>query len=405
MPQTADMHAPPASGSPVAVKVPLLDLKGQYQSLAAEVIPVLEKICDSQQFILGQYVTQFEQAAASYCRCGSAVGVSSGTDALLLALMALGIGNGDAVVTTPYSFFATAGAIARAGARPLFCDIDTDSFNIDPAAVRDLLERECERRGAQLVHRASGTRVRALMPVHLYGQCADLTALSALARQYGLKLIEDAAQAIGAETADGARAGAVGEVGCLSFFPTKNLGAFGDAGMCTTQDEALAEHMRVLRVHGAKPKYHHTFIGGNFRLDEIQAAVLQIKLRRLDDWTAGRQRNAAFYASAFAAAGLTARITLPHAPQKARHIWNQFVVRVPRRDELRAYLSERGIGTEIYYPIPLHRQECFAYLGHAAGDFPQAERAAAETLALPIYPELQPQQLQYVVDAFASFYS
>ncbi len=400
------MQEPPAKPAHLpASRVPLLDLKGQYQNLAAEVMPVLEKICDSQQFILGQYVTQFEQAAAAYCRCGGAVGVSSGTDALLLALMALGIGQGDAVVTTPYTFFATAGAIARAGARPLFCDIEADSFNIDPSKVRALLERDCERHGAELIHRATGTRVRALMPVHLYGLCADLGAFGALAREFGLRLIEDAAQAIGAETAAGERAASVGDIGCLSFFPTKNLGAFGDAGMCTTQDEALAEHMRVLRVHGSKPKYYHAFIGGNFRLDEIQAAVLQIKLRYLDEWTAGRQRNAAFYARAFDAAGLLGTITLPVAASGARHIWNQFVVRAPQRDALRAFLGERGIGTEIYYPVPLHQQECFAYLQYRTGDFPESERAAAETLALPIYPELAAGQLQHVVDSFAAFYS
>jgi dTDP-4-amino-4,6-dideoxygalactose transaminase len=226
-----------------------------------------------------------------------------------------------------------------------------------------------------------------------------------MAREFDLKLIEDAAQAIGAQTPDGARAASVGDIGCLSFFPTKNLGAFGDAGMCTTQDQALAEHMRVLRVHGSKPKYYHPFIGGNFRIDELQAAVLQIKLRHLDDWTAGRQRNAGYYAHAFQAAGLVGRITLPAAAQGARHIWNQYVVRVPRRDALRAFLTERGVGAEIYYPVPLHQQECFTYLGHASGDFPLSERAAAETLALPIYPELQPQQLQYVVDSVAAFYS
>ena len=385
--------------------VPLLDLTEQYRSLAAEVIPVLQKICESQQFILGPYVTQFETAAAAYCGCREAVGVSSGTDALLLALMALGIGGGDAVITTPYSFFATAGAIARVGARPLFCDIDAASFNLDPAAVRSLLERQCERRGPELVHRGSGTRVRALLPVHLFGRCADLTALRQLALEHRLRLIEDAAQAIGAQCAGGARAGSLGDVGCLSFFPTKNLGAFGDAGMCTTQDPALAEHLRVLRVHGAKPRYHHAFIGGNFRLDALQAAVLQIKLRHLDGWTAARARNAGIYAQAFARAGLRERIELPNPPADVHHVWNQYVIRAPRRDALRAHLTHQGVGTEIYYPVPLHRQECFAYLGHAPGEFPVAERLAAESLALPIFPELQPHQLQYVVEQIAAFYS
>lgn len=403
MPEIADAPTPPPVQA--AVKVPLLDLRGQYQSLAAEVIPILEKVCDSQQFILGQYVTQFERAAAAYCACREAIGVSSGTDALLLALMALGIGGGDAVLTTPYSFFATAGAIARTGARPLFCDIDAASFNIDPAAVRSFLERHCERRAAQLVHRDSGTRMRALLPVDLYGQCADLPALRALAADYGLYVIEDAAQAIGAQGADGARAGSSADVGCLSFFPTKNLGAFGDAGMCVTQDPVLAEHMRVLRVHGGKPKYYHAFIGGNFRLDEIQAAVLSVKLRHLDGWTEARGRNADLYERLFARAGLTQRMVLPRAAPQVRHVWNQYVVRVPRRDELRAYLTGHGVGTEIYYPVPLHRQQCFAYLGYASGDFPLAEQAAAESLALPIFPELQPEQQQYVVECIAAFYS
>ena len=403
MPQIAD--APPTPPAPAAIKVPLLDLKRQYQSLAAEVMPVLEHVCDSQQFILGRHVSQFERAVAAYCACREAIGVSSGTDALLLALMALGIGSGDAVITTPYSFFATAGAIARAGARPLFCDIDAGSFNIDPTAVRSFLDRHCERRAAQLVHRDSGTRVRALMPVDLYGQCADMPALRALAVDHGLHVIEDAAQAIGAQSADGARAGSSADVGCLSFFPTKNLGAFGDAGMCITQDPALAEHMRVLRVHGGKPKYYHAFIGGNFRLDEIQAAVLNVKLRHLDDWTDARARNAALYERAFARAGLTARIGVPHAASGVRHVWNQYVLRVPRRDALKAYLTEHGVGTEIYYPVPLHRQQCFAYLGYAGGDFPVAEQAAAESLALPVFPELQAEQLQYVVECIAAFYS
>lgn len=404
MPQIADA-ATPTPPAQAAIKVPLLDLRRQYQSLAAEVIPVLEKVCDSQQFILGQHVAQFERAAAAYCACREAIGVSSGTDALLLALMALGIGSGDAVITTPYSFFATAGAIARVGARPLFCDIDAASFNIDPAAVRAFLEQHCERRAAQLVHRDSGTRVRAMMPVHLYGQCADMPALRAVAADYGLYVIEDAAQAIGAQSADGARAGSSADVGCLSFFPTKNLGAFGDAGMCVTQDQALAEHMRVLRVHGGKPKYYHAFIGGNFRLDEIQAAILNIKLRHLDGWTDARARNAALYEHAFARAGLTEHIALPRAAPGARHVWNQYIVRVPRRDALRSYLAQHGVGTEIYYPVPLHRQECFAYLGYAGGDFPVAEQAAAESLALPVFPELTPEQLQYVVECIAAFYA
>jgi dTDP-4-amino-4,6-dideoxygalactose transaminase len=393
-----------SAGKAGAITVPLLDLKPQYRSLAGEIMPLLEALCATQQFILGRYVTEFEQAAARYCGCDHAVGVSSGTDALLLALMALGIGAGDEVITCPYTFFATAGTIARTGARPVFCDIDADSFNIDPAAVRRFLERDCERRAGQWVARRTGGRVRALMPVHLYGRCADMAALLAIAREFGLSLIEDAAQAIGATDATGRRAASIGDVGCLSFFPTKNLGAFGDAGMCTTQDPELAEHMRVLRVHGGKPKYYHAFIGGNFRLDEIQAAVLGIKLPHLDAWTSARQHNAALYNAAFARAGLGGTLQTP-TPGGGRHIWNQYVIRAPRRDALKQFLAARGVGTEIYYPVPLHRQPCFEYLGHQAGDFPQSERAAVETLALPIYPDLQEEQLHYVVAQIAEFYA
>ena len=386
------------------VTVPLLDLKAQYAPLAAEITASIAGICAAQQFVLGRHVAAFETAAAAYCRVAHAIGVSSGTDALLLALMGLGIGPGDEVVTSPYTFFATAGTIARVGARPVFCDIDADSFNLRPGAVRAFLEGQCERRAGRLVNRATGGHVRALMPVHLYGQCADMQALLTLARDFDLRVIEDAAQAIGADDALGRRAGSMGDVGCLSFFPTKNLGAFGDAGMCTTQDEALARHLKVLRVHGGEPKYYHSFIGGNFRLDEIQAAVLAIKLPHLDEWTAGRARNAQLYLAAFRKAGITGLVTPPVAGA-GRHIWNQFVIRAPRRDALRSYLNEQGVGTEIYYPVPLHLQRCFDYLGHRSGDFPESERAAAETLALPIYAELTPQQLQYVVDRIVAFYA
>lgn len=389
------------SGPPMTV--PLLDLRPQYAPLAAEMMAAIAGICESQQFVLGRQVAAFEAAAAAYCRVAHAIGVSSGTDALLLALMGLGIGAGDEVITSPYTFFATAGTIARAGARPVFCDIEPATFNLCPAAVRAFLEGQCERRGGQLVNRATGGRVRALMPVHLYGQCADMQALLALAREFGLKLIEDAAQAIGADDALGRRAASMGEIGCLSFFPTKNLGAFGDAGMCTTQDEELARHLRVLRVHGGEPKYYHSFIGGNFRLDEIQAAVLAIKLPHLDAWTAGRTRNADYYRSQLDKAGIAGLVT--PAVRPGRHIWNQFVIRAPRRDALRAFLAEQGVGTEIYYPVPLHLQRCFAYLGHRAGDFPESERAAAETLALPIYAELTPPQLHYVVERITAFFS
>jgi dTDP-4-amino-4,6-dideoxygalactose transaminase len=365
---------------------------------------LIEQVCASQGFILGPEVRRLEEAVAAYSQCRLGVGVSSGTDALLLALMALGIGAGDEVITSPFTFFATAGTIARAGARPLFCDIDAPSFNLSATAVAACIASHCERRGSELVHRRTGGRVRAIMPVHLYGQVADMAALMQIARREGLKVIEDAAQAIGADSADGRRAGSFGDVGCLSFFPTKNLGAFGDAGMCVTNDAAFAEHMQVLRVHGGRPKYYHAFIGGNFRIDELQAAVLNVKLPHLDRWSAGRQRNAAYYDAAFGRASLGDAVQTPWAAPGVRHIYNQYVIRARSRDALREHLAAAGVGSEIYYPVPLHLQQCFAYLGHQAGDFPQSERAAAETLALPIYAELSETQLQYVVDTIAVFY-
>ena len=386
------------------MKVPLLDLKAQYAPLAAEIQEAIARVCASQHFILGPAVKELEAGVAAYSQCRYGIGVSSGTDALLLALMALGIGAGDAVITSPFTFFATAGTIASTGARPLFCDIDPSTFNISAAAVGSFIEEQCERRDGGLIHRASGARVRALMPVDLYGQVADMGVLATLAARHELKVIEDAAQAIGAEDAAHKRAGSFGDVGCLSFFPTKNLGAFGDAGMCVTNDAALAERMEILRVHGGKPKYYHAFIGGNFRIDELQAAVLNIKLKHLDAWSAGRQRNAAYYDKAFARADVAGTVGTPRAEPGVRHIYNQYVIRARDRDALRAHLASSGVGTEIYYPLPLHLQQCFAYLGHQAGEFPHSERAAAETLALPIYPELAEAQLQYVVDSIAGFY-
>ena len=385
-------------------KVPLLDLKAQYAQIRAEVLPVIESVCASQHFILGEHVRAFEAEVAQYCGSSAGIGVSSGTDALLLALMAFGIGAGDEVITSPFTFFATAGTIARTGARPVFCDIDPETFNISAAAVESFIERQCRVDQGVLVNRWSGGRIRALMPVHLYGQSADMDALVRIARAYGLRIIEDAAQAIGTEYSDGTRVGSIGDIGCFSFFPSKNLGAFGDAGLCTTNDPDLAEHMRVLRVHGGKPKYFHAFIGGNFRIDELQAAILRVKLKHLDAWTEARQRNAAYYSAAFERAGLAPHIVTPRAPATGRHIFNQYAIRAERRDELRAALTERGIGTEIYYPVPLHLQQCFAHLGHQQGDFPESERAAAETLALPVYPELSEAQLAHVVAAVAQFY-
>jgi dTDP-4-amino-4,6-dideoxygalactose transaminase len=387
------------------MNVPLLDLKPQYQALRPQLQAALERVCAGQQFILGPAVKELERRIAEYTHCRYGIGISSGTDALLIALMGLQIGPGDEVITTPYTFFATAGTIARAAARPLFCDIDPRTYNLAPEAVQSSITQFCEMRDGQLRNRRTGGRVRALMPVHLYGQVADMQPLMEIARRYELAVIEDAAQSIGASDAEGRRACAFGDIGCLSFFPTKNLGAFGDAGMCVTNDAQLADKLEVLRVHGGKPKYHHSVIGGNFRLDELQAAVLNVKLAHLDDWSAARQRNAAFYDRAFAAQSLGDAVETPRTGgARGRHVYNQYVVRVRERDRLREHLTEQGVGTEIYYPVPLHLQPCFAYLQHRAGEFPHAERAARDSLALPIYPELAEDQLQYVVDSVASFY-
>jgi len=386
-----------------SLQVPLLDLKPQYRPLAAEIQAAIENVCASQAFILGPAVKELEGSLAAYSQCRFGLGVSSGTDALLLALMALEIGPGDAVITSPFTFFATAGTIARTGAIPLFCDIDPASFNLSPAAVKIFIQKNCERRGNYLVTR-NDSRVKAIMPVHLYGQVADMPALMDIAQANGLRVVEDAAQAIGAEDSRKRRACSYGDVGCLSFFPTKNLGAFGDAGMCVANDPAVSERMEILRVHGGKPKYFHSFIGGNFRIDELQAAVLNVKFKHLDTWSAARQRNAAFYDAAFARADLGRAVQTPAAAKGGRHIYNQYVIRARDRDLLRQHLTGHGVGSEIYYPVPLHLQKCFAYLGHKQGEFPHSERAAEETLALPIYPELSQTQLQYVVDTIAGFY-
>jgi dTDP-4-amino-4,6-dideoxygalactose transaminase len=386
------------------MQVPLLDLKGQYATLRADVEQAIREVCDDQRFVLGPRVAALEHAVAEYSQALHGLGLSSGTDALLVALMALGVGHGDEVITTPFTFFATAGVIARLGARPLFCDIDPKTFNLDPVAVQTAIGSRCELRGGALVNRRTGGTVKAMIPVHLYGQMADLDALGGIAREHGLAVVEDAAQAIGAALADGRRAGAVGDVGCLSFFPTKNLGAFGDAGMCVTNDAALDARMRMLRVHGMEPKYYHAVIGGNFRLDELQAAVLLVKLEHLEAWTAARQRNADHYDALFADAALGETISIPYRTPGYRHVFNQYVVRAQRRDALRAYLAEHGVGSEVYYPLALHQQRCFDYLGGVELSFPNAERAAAEVLALPIYPELTEAQREYVVSQVAGFY-
>jgi len=371
------------------VIVPLLDLKAQYATIREEIRAAVDAVLESQQCILGATVADCEARLAAYCTTAHAVAVSSGSDALLISLMAEGIGPDDEVITTPYTFFATAGSIARLGARPVFVDIEPESFNLNPAEIEAKIT----------------SRTRAIMPVHLFGQCAEMEPILAIAQRHNLVVIEDAAQAIGAEY-HGRRAGAMGRYGCFSFFPSKNLGAAGDGGLVTTDDADTAEKLRVLRNHGMKPKYYHALVGGNFRCDALQAAIIAVKLRHLDRWTAGRQRNAARYRRLFQEAGLLddGLVKLPQEMPARRHIYNQFVIRVPRRDELMAYLKEQNIGVEVYYPIPLHLQECFAYLGYRAGDFPHSERAAKETLALPIYPELSDQQAEWVVEAIRRFF-
>lgn len=385
------------------MQVPLLDLRAQYASLKPAILSAISDLCDSQQFILGPAVADLEAQIAEYSGVAHGIGVSSGTDALLLALMACDVGPGDEVITTPYSFFATAGVISRLNARPVFCDIEPDTFNLAPSAVSDFIATHCEMRERQLINKTTAGRVRAILPVHLYGQMADMDALLRIAGQSNLAVIEDAAQAIGAELGDGRRAGSVGDIGCFSFFPTKNLGAFGDAGMCVTNDDELDAILRIKRVHGGEPKYFHSVIGGNFRLDALQAVVLKEKLRLLDEWTSSRQGNAAHYNALIAEAGLE-RHVVPPAVRSGRHIYNQYVIRCERRDELRAFLAEQGIGSEIYYPVSLHQQECFAYLGYTSDSFPESTRAAGETLALPIFPELTSVQREYVVSRIAEFY-
>ncbi len=394
------------------ITAPLLDLKPQYASIKTEIQAAINRVCDSQYFILGPEVQALEKELAAYCQTEFALGVSSGTDALLLAMMAINIKPGDEIITTPYTFFATAGCVARLGAKANFVDIDPQTFNIDPAKIEEKIT----------------PKTKAIIPVHLYGQCGDMDPIMEIAKRHNLYVIEDAAQAIGSEY-KGRRAGSIGHIGCFSFFPSKNLGAFGDGGAVTTNLADLAEQMRILRVHGGKPKYYHKFIGGNFRLDALQAAVVRVKLKYLDEWTAGRQRNATHYNELFTELGLTGvsgdngpLLTLPYESSQSgqyayrmeanvapfaghRHIYNQYVIRVShKRDELRTFLTRRKIGTEIYYPVPLHLQECFADWRGQAGDHPASETAATQTSALPIYPELTGEQRQTVVKTIAEFY-
>jgi dTDP-4-amino-4,6-dideoxygalactose transaminase len=389
--------------------VPLLDLQRQYEQVRAEVLAAVGRVCASQHYILGPEVEAFERELAEFCGALEAVGCASGTDALWLALAAAGVQPGDQVLTTPFSFFASASAIARSGARPVFADIDPRTFNLDPAQVESFLR--CSRRD----------KLRALLPVHLYGQCADMESLQHLADEFRLLLIEDAAQAIGAtwrygSEKDGTRTGRAGGLGAsaaFSFYPTKNLSAYGEAGLVTTNSPEMAAHMRLLRNHGSPRRYVHEELGWNSRLDAIQAAILRVKLKYVEGWNDARRQRAARYDQLFAAAGLTstgeqpenaAPIQLPLTSAHAHHVFHQYVVRAYRREELREFLNARKIATEIYYPIPLHLQPCFVYLGYREGDFPEAERAAKEVLALPMFPELTEEEQRWVVKSIADFY-
>ncbi len=355
--------------------VPLLDLKAQYASIRPEVDQAVKSVIDSARFIGGPEITALEEEIARYSQCAHAIGVASGTDALILAIRALGVGYGDEVIVPTYSFIATAGAVANCGAKPIFVDIDPATYNIDPQAIE----------------KAVTPRTKAVIIVHLYGQCCDMDAVLEVCGRHGIPVIEDAAQAIGSEW-KGRRAGSMGTLGCFSFFPSKNLGAMGDGGMVTSQDPALADRVRLLKEHGGRPKYYHAIIGTNSRLDALHAAVLRVKLRHLDSWSEGRARNAAIYNRLFEGS----RVVTPRHDPRTRHIYNQYVIRVADRDKVRKELTERGIGTEIYYPVPFHLQKCFAGHGHSEGDFPHAEAAARDTLALPIYPELTQEQIEYV---------
>lgn len=392
------------------MKVPLLDLKGQYQSIKKEVDEAVQKVIDSQYFIMGPDVAKLEEEICNYLNCQFAVGVSSGTDALLLALMALDIEPGDEVIVPTYSFFATAGVVARLNAKPVFVDIDPVSFNIDTTQIEKKIT----------------SKTKAIIPVHLYGQSADMQPIMQIARKYSLFVIEDAAQAIGTQYKDGRHVGTIGDIGCFSFFPSKNLGGFGDGGIVTTNNPNLEHKMRIMRVHGMEPKYYHKVIGGNFRLDSIQAAVLRVKLPHLDKWSDKRRNNAALYTKYFMESGLANeegrttfddnnKVLLPKAVYKPSeeqikngllknyHIYNQFVIRVEKRDELLEYMKKKDIGCEVYYPVPFHRQECFLYLDSKDVDFPHSNLAAKHSIALPIYPELSDEQIKYVVDTISKF--
>jgi dTDP-4-amino-4,6-dideoxygalactose transaminase len=385
--------------------VPLLDLQAQYATIRDKVRSAVEEVLESQRFILGTHVGELEKEIAKMCGVPYAIGVASGTDALLLALKTLGVGPGDAVVTVPFTFFATAGVIVNLGARPLFVDIEESGFEMDPDKLSSFIERECifSHSARKLVHKNSSACIKAIVPVHLYGQCVDMDSILGIARDYGLSVVEDACQAIGA-TYKNQPAGAMSDLGCFSFFPSKNLGGAGDGGMVVSSNKQLADHVRLLRTHGAHPKYYHSIVGFNSRLDEIQAAILRVKVPYLQQWSTARHENALRYTKDLTNADLLSFVKTPVIFPHRSHIFHQYVIRCQRRDELQAHLKNQGIGTEIYYPVPLHEQECFRYLGYSAADLPHSSAAAKETLALPIYPELSEEQRRYVVSSIVEFY-
>ena len=369
------------------MKVPLIDLRGQYQSLRPQLLEAIERVIDSQQFILGSEVEALEGEIADYCGAQFAIGCASGSDALLLALMSLDLKAGDEVITSPFTFFATGASITRLGLHPRFVDIDPRTYNMDPAQVEAAIT----------------PKTRVILPVHLYGQCADMDPLLELSKRFSLQIVEDAAQAIGAED-HGRRAGSMGQIGCFSFYPTKNLGGAGDGGMLVTNDQALAQRLRRLRVHGGRTEYHHDEVGINSRLDALQAAVLRVKYDYLDQWSEARSTKASFYTRLLKDTDFNVEFTPPFVRSSVRHIFHQYVIRSPQQnDELIKHLSRHGIGSKVYYPVPLHLQECFAYLGYTEGQFPEAERAAKETFALPCFPEITEEQQRYVVDVLAKF--
>jgi dTDP-4-amino-4,6-dideoxygalactose transaminase len=365
------------------MNVPLLDLKAQYVTIKDELRTAVDEIMESCRFILGPYVQNFEEAVAAYSETKYAVGVASGTDALLLSLRACGVGEGDEVITTPYTFFATAGVISRLGGVPVFVDIDPQTYNINPDLIGEKIT----------------PRTKVIMPVHLFGQCARMDPILALAEKHNLKVVEDAAQAIGAEYR-GRKAGGIGHLGCFSFFPSKNLGALGDGGMVVTNDPDLAEQVRILRVHGSKPKYFHSIVGYNSRLDALQAAALQVKLKYLDQWTEKRREHAGIYDQLLK----ELPVVTPLTEQHNRHIYNQYTIRVQNRDELQKHLQEKNVGTALYYPLALHLQKCYRDLNYREGDFPESEQAAKQTISIPVYPELSRQQQEYVIEQITDFY-